>query len=148
LKVEAQAFVKKAEDYAVQLAAEAKAKAERLAKEEQERKAAQAKAEAQAKLDAEMHQAALAQQAALDKKYGGSSDSSTTSSRSHKSARQLIRDRAESLYGRDADVTIDSGYAGGAFTVTVSQNFHTHTYAVEVDESAQKITAWQLTAGD
>lgn len=148
LKVEAQAFVKKAEDYAVQLAIEAKARAERLAKEEQEKKAAQAKAEAQAKIDAQRHQDALAQQAALDKKYGGSSDSGSAGNHSHKSARQLIRDRAEALYGRDADVTIDSGYAGGAYTVTVSQNFHTYTYAVKVDEAAQEITMWKLTAND
>jgi len=79
LKVEAQAFVKKAEDYAVQLAIEAKARAERLAKEEQERKEAQARADAQAKIDAQMHQATLAQQEALDKKDGGSGSSSSSS---------------------------------------------------------------------
>lgn len=153
LKVEAQAFVKKAEDYAVQLAIEAKATAERLAKEEQKRKELQAEVAAEAKINAQIHLEALAQQAALDKENssdGGSGNSGSASNRSHKSARQLIRDRAESLYGRDADVTIDSGYAGGAYTVTISdhENFHTYTYAVKVDEAAQKITLWKLGASD
>ena len=92
--------------------------------------------------------------AASDKQTGSGSSRggshSSYSGSSHKSARQLIRDRAESLYGRNADVTIDSGYAGGAYTVTISdhENFHTYTYAVKVDEAAQDITLWELGAND
>jgi hypothetical protein len=76
------------------------------------------------------------------------SSPSSGHSTSNKSARQLIREYAESQHGRRADIDIESGFAGGAYTVTVSdhENFHTYTYAVEVDEAAQRVTAWQLTA--
>ena len=89
--------------------------------------------------------------AASDKQNAsGDGSHSSYNGGSHKSARQLIREKAESLYGRNADVTIDSGYAGGAYTVTISdhENFHTYTYAVEVDEVSQSVTEWQLTASD
>ncbi len=76
---------------------------------------------------------------------GSSVRSSSSFSGSHKSARQLIRDRAESLYGRRVDVTIDSGFYGGAYQVTVSDNEHFHNYTIvaEVDEKNQKITSWE-----
>ena len=76
---------------------------------------------------------------------GSSVRSSSSFSGSHKSARQLIRDRAESLYGRRVDVTIDSGFYGGAYQVTVSDNehFHNYTIVVEVDEKNQRITSWE-----
>lgn len=86
--------------------------------------------------------------AAADKQSGGGGSgggSSSSHSSSHKSARQLIRDRAEALYGSKVDVTIDSGYAGGAYQVTVSDNehFHNYTIAVTVDEANQEITSWE-----
>ena len=91
--------------------------------------------------------------AAADKESGDSSGGGSHSSYggiSHKTGRQLIQDRAQSQYGRNVDVTIDSGYAGGAYTVTIAdhEKFHTYTYAVTVDEAAQKITSWKLTAND
>ena len=81
---------------------------------------------------------------------GGRSHSSYGHGGSHKTARQLIQDRAEELNGRNVDATIDSGYYGGAYTVTISdhENFHTYTYAVKVDEAAQEITMWKMTAND
>jgi hypothetical protein len=77
----------------------------------------------------------------------GSVSHSSTSSAS-KSARQLILERAHSLHGRNADVDITSGFYGDAYQVNISdhERFRTWTYAVEVSEKAQKITAWQLTA--
>lgn len=101
----------------------------------------------QAKIDGLKHLAEFEKKHADD---NNSRSSSSVSGSSHKSARQLIRDRAEALHGRNADVTIDSGYAGGAYTVTISDHdkFHTYTYAVTVDEAAQKITSWELTATD
>lgn len=77
---------------------------------------------------------------------GGTSGGVTQSA--NKSGRQLIRDYAEARHGRNADVDIQSGFFGGAYQVTVSdhENFHTYTYAVEVDEKGQRVTAWQLTA--
>jgi len=85
---------------------------------------------------------------AADKESGGDSGSGGSSSShgsSHKSARQLIRDRVVELYGSKVDVTIDSGYAGGAYQVTVADNehFHNYTIIVTVDEANQEITSWE-----
>lgn len=101
----------------------------------------------QAKIDGVKHLAEFEKKHADD---NNSRSSRSVGGSSHKSARQLIRDRAEALHGRNADVTIDSGYAGGAYTVTIADHdkFHTYTYAVTVDEAAQKITSWELTATD
>jgi hypothetical protein len=85
-----------------------------------------------------------------------SSDNSAPSpglSTSHKSARQVIQDWAAARHGRDANVSIDSGFYGGAYQVTVRAQIHggiydggydRYTYTVYVDESAQSVTSAQL----
>ena len=92
--------------------------------------------------------------AAADKESGGGGGGSSSShSSSHKSARQLIRDYAQDHYGRNADVEIESGFAGGAFQVTVRTpisggandgGIQSNSYTVTVDESAQEITSWKM----
>ena len=92
---------------------------------------------------------------ANDKETGSGSrgGSSSSHSSSHKSARQLIRDYAQDHYGRNADVEIDSGFAGGAFQVTVRTpisggandgGIQSNSYTVTVDEPAQEITSWKM----
>jgi TM2 domain-containing membrane protein YozV len=74
-------------------------------------------------------------------------------SSSHKSARQLITDYAKDHYGRDADVEIEGGFAGGSYQVTVRTRVEGGTYdgginrssyTVTVDESAQQIKSWEM----
>lgn len=80
-----------------------------------------------------------------DSGSGGSHSKYSLQGSSHKTARQLIRERAELLYGRRVDITIDSGYYGGAYQVTISdnQNFHNYTIVATVDEASQTITSWE-----
>jgi hypothetical protein len=75
-----------------------------------------------------------------------SNNSSPSSGRStsHKSARELITERARQIHPNADDITVDGGFYGGAYQVTVLANFHSYVYAVEVDENAQRITAWEL----
>lgn len=70
-----------------------------------------------------------------------------------KSARRLIRDYAESLYGRNADIEIQSGFYGGTYQVIVrvpiasgiyGGGYDRSSYTVAVDETAQRIDSWQL----
>ena len=78
--------------------------------------------------------------------FSSNSSPSSGNSTSNKSARQLLTDRAEALYGRNAHVEVDGGFYGGAYTVTIWTDSHNYTFAAEVDEKAQRVTAWQLTA--
>jgi hypothetical protein len=63
---------------------------------------------------------------------------SQTRPANHLSGRQLIMNRAHAQHGRNARVHIDSGFYGGAYQVTVWEDFHNYTYAVEVNEPAQR----------
>ena len=87
------------------------------------------------------------------KSSGSGGSHSSYSSSSHKSARQLITDYAKDHYGHNADVEIEGGFAGGSYQVTVRTRVEGGTYdgginhssyTVTVDESAQKITSWQM----
>ena len=87
------------------------------------------------------------------KSHPTSGDNGSYNSGSHKSARQLIKDYAADNYGRNADVEIESGFAGGAFQVTVKTpisggvndgGIQSYSYTVTVDESAQEITSWKM----
>ncbi|MGO8678524.1 MAG: hypothetical protein ACLQVX_21990 [Limisphaerales bacterium] len=81
------------------------------------------------------------------------SESISSPSTPHKSARQLITDYAKSRHGRNATVLIDSGFAGGAYQVTVKApiksglyagGYDSSSYTVTVNERAQEITSWKL----
>lgn len=77
-----------------------------------------------------------------------SSFGSSSASNSHKTARQLITDKAREEYaGKKVDITVDGPYAGEAYTVTVEdhEDFKTHTYTAKADEGAQEVTSWEST---
>jgi TM2 domain-containing membrane protein YozV len=72
----------------------------------------------------------------------------SSSSSSHETARQLIKDKAKEEYsGKNVDITVDGPYAGEAYTVSVEDHddFKTYTYTAKVDEGAQEVTSWELT---
>jgi hypothetical protein len=53
----------------------------------------------------------------------------SSSSRSHETARQLIKDRAKEEYaGKNVDITVDGPYAGEAYTVSVEDHEDFKTY--------------------
>jgi TM2 domain-containing membrane protein YozV len=71
----------------------------------------------------------------------------SSSSNSHETARQLIKDKAKEEYsGKNVDITVDGPYAGEAYTVSVEDHddFKTYTYTATADEGSQEVTSWEL----
>ena len=67
-----------------------------------------------------------------------------SSSTGYKTAKMLLAEHVEALHGAKAECTIDSGFSGGAYQVTVFVEGKSYSYVAEVDENAQKITSWEL----
>ena len=98
----------------------------------------------------------------LKKSHSGSTSGSNSSSSdyphtarsSHKSDRTLIRDYAECHYTHIRSIDIDS-FTDGSYQVKIIMDsgpgywgYKANTYTAKVDESAQQVTSWQLTASD